>query len=239
MLVIRSLFFWSGLVISLVFFLIAGLLVFPFSPQIRFRVLSGWARFCLFWMRVTCELDYVVDGRENIPDKAGIVFCKHQSNWDSLVLQDIFPMQTWVLKRMLLWIPFLGWGLAMLNPVAIDRSAGRQALNQLVEQGTERLKEGRWMVIFPEGTRIAPGKKGKYHMGGSILAQKSGASVVPVAHNAGEFWPRRGLILRSGTIQVSIGPVIESKNRSASEINKLAETWIEDKVKEISTIRLP
>ncbi len=236
MLFIRSLLFWSGLVASLVFFLVAGLLVFPFSPQVRFRVLSGWARFCLFWMKVTCNLDYVVDGKENIPDKPGIVFCKHQSNWDSLVLQNIFPMQTWVLKRILLWIPFLGWGLAMLKPVAIDRSAGRQALKQLVEQGTQRLQEGYWMIIFPEGTRVAPGQKGKYHIGGAVLAEKSGAPVVPVAHNAGEFWPRRGLVLKAGTIKVCIGPVIDSQNRTASEINKLAETWIENKMEEIGNI---
>jgi 1-acyl-sn-glycerol-3-phosphate acyltransferase len=132
-----------------------------------------------------------------------------------------------VIKRELLWIPFFGWGLATLRPIAIDRRSNRAALAQILSQGRARLKDGCWVVIFPEGTRVAPGERRRYRQGGALLAAKTGQPVLPVAHNAGDFWPRNGFIKRPGTIQLAIGPVIESSGRSAADINRLAETWIE------------
>jgi 1-acyl-sn-glycerol-3-phosphate acyltransferase len=217
---------------TLVFGLLSPLTcVLPY--RLRYRFITRWTHFNLWCLEKICQLRYEVKGLENIPVRNAIILCKHQSAWETLALQQIFPPQVWVLKRELLWIPLLGWGLAMLEPIAIDRKAGRRALQQLIKQGTRRLAAGRWVVIFPEGTRVAPGARGRYAIGGAMLAEHSGHAVVPVAHNAGEFWPRNGFIKRPGVIQVVIGPVIESKGRCAAEINALAETWIEEKSKDL------
>jgi len=134
----------------------------------------------------------------------------------------------WLLKRELLWVPFFGWGLAMLEPIAIDRKAGRKALQQLLDIGAKRLAAGRWVVIFPEGTRVAPGQRGRYAPGGAMLAVRSACPAVPVAHNAGEFWPRRGFVKYPGTIRIGIGPAVDTREHSAQEVNTLAEQWIEE-----------
>lgn len=236
MLVFRSLLFALGMAISTLVFAPLSVLTFPFPFATRYRFISQWARFNLWWLKKTCRLGYKVSGQENIPATNAVILCKHQSAWETLALQKIFPPQIWVLKRELLWVPFFGWGLAMLEPIAIDRKAGKNAMRQLLEQGAERLRAGRWVVIFPEGTRIAPGKKGRYAVGGAMLAGSSGYAVVPVAHNAGEFWPRRGFIKRPGVIQIVIGPVIETSGRDASEINQMAESWIEGKMQEITNL---
>jgi len=237
MLVLRSLLFTLGMGISTLVFAPLSVLTFPFPFEMRYSFITQWARFNLWWLEKTCRLSYKVSGQENIPATNAIIFCKHQSAWETLALQRIFPPQIWLLKRELLWVPFFGWGLAMLEPIAIDRKSGKKAMRQLLDQGTERLRAGRWVVIFPEGTRIAPGKKGRYASGGSMLAEGSGYPVVPVAHNAGEFWPRRGFIKYPGVIRVVIGPVIESKGKSAAQINTSAEEWIENTMREISVIK--
>lgn len=227
MLFLRSLLFALGMGLSTLLFAPLAVLTFPFPFTVRYAFISRWARFNLWWLRLTCRLDYRVHGRENIPAGNAIVFCKHQSAWETLALQEIFPPQVWLLKRELLWVPFFGWGLAMLEPIAIDRGAGRKAVEQLVRQGGERLINGRWVVIFPEGTRVPPGQTGRYGIGGAVLAAKSGYPVVPVAHNAGEFWPRRGFIKRPGTITVVVGPVITSEGKTAEAIKEEAREWIE------------
>lgn len=234
MLWIRSVVFNLGMAVSAVIVAIFGILFVPFSFNVRYRVISQWARFNLWWLALTCGLRYEVEGRENIPAGTAIIFCKHQSAWETLALQELFPPQIWLLKRELLWIPFFGWGLALLEPIAINRSAGLRAMRQLVEQGIARLRAGRWVVIFPEGTRVTPGQRGIYHKGGALLAEKSGFPVVPVAHNAGEFWPRQGFLKKPGTIRVVIGPVIETQGRKPAEINALAETWIEAQMQQIT-----
>ncbi len=211
-----------------------ALLTFPFPFSVRYGFISQWARFNLWWLRMTCGLAFEVDGREHIPQGNAIIMCKHQSAWETLAMQLVFPPQIWVLKRELLRVPFFGWGLAMLEPIAIDRAAGKAAMKQLIDQGKVRLERGRWVVIFPEGTRTAPGHKGRYAIGGAMLASKSGYPVVPVAHNAGEFWPRRGFLKRPGVIRMVIGPVIRTAGHSAGEINEEVETWIEGTVAAIS-----
>jgi 1-acyl-sn-glycerol-3-phosphate acyltransferase len=183
---------------------------------------------------VICGIEYRVLGAEHIPKKPSIVLSKHQSAWETLAFQKIFPPQVWVLKKELLRIPFFGWGLAMTSPIAIDRSSGKAALEQVVEQGRDRLRQGFWVVIFPEGTRIAPGKKGKYRIGGAWLATHVNVPVVPVAHNAGEFWGRNSFIKRPGTITVSIGAPIDPTGMEPGDLNVLVEAWIEAEVKRIS-----
>ena len=214
------------IVVTLPYALIA-LATFPLPPLSRYRIISGWAHLMLFLLRIICGVRYRVLGTEHIPTIPSIVLSKHQSAWETLAFQQIFPPQVWVLKKELLRIPFFGWGLAMTSPIAIDRSSGKAALKQIVEQGRDRLKQGFWIVIFPEGTRIAPGEKGKYGIGGAWLATHTDAPVVPVAHNAGEFWSRNAFVKLPGTITVSIGVPIDSTGMEPGELNAKVEAWIE------------
>lgn len=206
---------------------------FPLTPLSRYRVTSGWAHIMLFLTRVICGVRYRVLGMENIPKTPSIVLSKHQSAWETLAFQQIFPPQVWVLKKGLLRIPFFGWGLAMTSPIAINRNSGKAALKQIVQQGKDRIKQGFWIVIFPEGTRIVPGKKGKYGIGGAWLATHTGVSVVPVAHNAGELWGKNSFIKLPGTITVSIGAPIDPAGMEARELNARVEAWIELEVARI------
>lgn len=196
----------------------------------RFGVISQWARVNLWMLERCCGLRAEVRGLENIPREAAIVLCKHQSAWETLALQRWFRPQVWVLKRELLWIPFFGWGLAMLRPIAIDRRSRRRAVDQIIAQGRQRLEDGCFVVIFPEGTRVPPGQRGRYKLGGAILAQHTGRDVVPVAHDAGHYWPRKSFLKYPGCIRVVIGPPIRSAGRDAAEVNRLAENWIEETV---------
>lgn len=226
----RATAFYLGMVVATPVFTLLGALMLLAPFRHRFAVVSRWAAFNLWWLGVTCNVTWEVTGREHIPEQAAIILCKHQSAWETLALQVIFPAQAWVLKRELLWIPVYGWGLATMNPIAIDRSAGVRALRQLVRQGRRRLADGIWVVIFPEGTRVAPGSRGTYQPGGGMLAAESGRPVIPVAHNAGWFWPRNSFRKHPGHIRMVIGPPIDSAGRSAKEITALAEDWIESTV---------
>ena len=214
------------IIITPLYFLII-LAAFPLPPIRRYRITSGWAHIMLFLLRLICGIRYRVIGIEHIPAAPSIILSKHQSAWETLALQQIFPAQVWVLKKELLRVPFFGWGLALTSPIAIDRSSRKAALKQIVEQGKDRLKQGFWIVIFPEGTRIAPGKKGKYGIGGAWLATHTGALVVPVAHNAGEFWGRNSFLKLPGTIMVSIGEPIDPAGMEPGDLNTRVEAWIE------------
>jgi 1-acyl-sn-glycerol-3-phosphate acyltransferase len=221
-----------------------GLVVFTFAliPMLvmclawtgprRNGFLSGWSRFILWWLTLTCGLRYQVEGADNIGATNAVILCKHQSSWETFGLQAIFPPQTWVLKRELLRIPIFGWGLKAAGAIAIDRGNAKIALKQVIAQGTDRLERGFWVVVFPEGTRTPPGSRGKYNSGGSFLATRSGYPVVPVAHNAGSFWGSR-FSIQPGTIRVVIGEPIATKGRKASEITSMAEDWIEDRMAEL------
>ena len=211
MLLIRSLIFLMlQLVITPVFAMLA-LLSFPLDRLTRYRIISQWAKLMLPLLRLVCGIRYEVRGIENLPKKPCVVLCKHQSTWETLALQKIFPPQVWVLKRELLWIPFFGWALALTSPIAIKRSDGKGAIRQLLKQGKERLAQGFCVVIFPEGTRIPYGKRGKYKSGGAMLAGSAEVPVIPVAHNAGRLWGRNAFSKHPGLIIMSIGEPIETK----------------------------
>ncbi len=214
------------IIITPLYFLII-LAAFPLPPIRRYRITSGWAHIMLFLLRLICGIRYRIIGVKHIPAAPSIILSKHQSAWETLAFQQIFPAQVWVLKKELLRVPFFGWGLALTSPIAIDRSSRKAALKQIVEQGKDRLKQGFWIVIFPEGTRIAPGKKGKYGIGGAWLATHTGAPVVPVAHNAGEFWGRNSFLKLPGTITVSIGEPIDPAGMEPGDLNTRVEAWIE------------
>ncbi len=228
MLFLRSFLFAIGMLILSPLFSILVILITPFSSNVaRCRVASYWAHCSLFWLKLTCNLKFEMRGRENIPDHPSIILCKHQSAWETIALQVIFPPQIWVLKRELMFIPVLGWAWWALNAIPIDRNAGREALKKLVAHGKDRLAKGLWVVIFPEGTRIAPGKRGKYHIGGAWLATHTQTTVVPVAHNAGLFWRKNAFIKQPGTITVSIGKPIETAGLKTDALNQQVEDWIE------------
>jgi 1-acyl-sn-glycerol-3-phosphate acyltransferase len=207
-----------------------ALATFPLPLLARYRVISAWSRMMLAAVELICGVRYRVLGAERLPPPPYLVLSNHESAWETLAFQAIFPPQTWVVKRELLWLPFFGWGLAMLAPIAIDRAAGSRALRQLLVQGRERLARGLCIVIFPEGTRTAPGARRDHQIGGAWLAAKAAVPVIPVAHNSGALWGRNAFLKRPGTITVSIGPAIESHGREPEEIRRRVEDWIEGEV---------
>jgi 1-acyl-sn-glycerol-3-phosphate acyltransferase len=234
LLYLRSLLFYVGLFALTVPFSLLALLLLPLPSAVtRSRWVSLWSNAVLWWLKVTCDLRYEVQGREHIPATPAVILCKHQSAWETIALQCIFPPQVWVLKRELLLLPFLGWALWAVGSIPIDRSSGREALKKLVNHGKDRLKRGLWVVIFPEGTRIAPGSRGKYHIGGAWLASHSKSSVVPVAHNAGRYWRKSSILKYPGVIQVVIGAPIDTSGLKPDAINKLVEDWIETQMQSL------
>ena len=231
MTVLRSVLFAAALVLITPPYAIVALLTFPLPRLTRYRIISGWSRLTIWLAKAIVGIDWRVEGRENLPARPSVILAKHQSAWETMAFQLIFPPQVHVLKRELLWIPFFGWGLALMSPIAINRSRGVAALRAIARRGRERLTQGFWVVVFPEGTRVAPGASREYHPGGAWLACETGALVVPVAHNAGLVWPRNAFVKRPGTVTVRIGPPIDPANRDPKTINAIAKSWIEEQQK--------
>lgn len=227
MIVLRSALFAVLQTLLTVIFAIIALFTFPFSARIRYRTITLWNRSVIWLARVLCGIRYRVIGLENLPGIPAVVMAKHQSAWETIALPVLLPPMALVIKRELLWVPFFGWGMAMLSPIAINRAEGRAALKQIVAQGRDRLAQGFGVMIFPEGTRVAPGEVGRYGIGGAWLATHTGAPVVPVAHNAGEYWPKNSFLKRPGLITLSIGPVIQTKGLKPDALNEQVKTWIE------------
>jgi 1-acyl-sn-glycerol-3-phosphate acyltransferase len=230
----RSILFWLAFIVNTGIFGSLIVILFFTPSSFRLRIARLWSYTNNFLLKIFCGLGFKVEGKENLNIKTAIILCKHQSTWETLALHSFTPFTRWVFKRELMYIPVFGWALALTDPIAINRGAGRAAIKQLINEGTKKLNDGKWMVLFPEGTRTAPGKTHKYKIGGALLASKSGYPVIPVAHNAGEFWPRHSFIKWPGTISVVIGPAIDAKDRSAEEINTEVFNWIENTMKEIS-----
>jgi len=230
MIFLRSLAFVIAQILVTPPYSIVALATFPLPRLARYRVISGWSHAMVWLAKHILGIDYRVLGRENLPKNPAVILSKHQSTWETLAFQVIFPPQVLVLKRELLWIPFFGWGLALTSPIAIDRSSGVQALKRMAELGRERLAQGFWIAIFPEGTRVQPGRKGKYHPGGAWLAVHCGAPVVPVAHNAGLLWGRKAFLKRPGTVTVEIGAPIDVRAHTPESLNAAVEEWIEGRM---------
>lgn len=224
---VRSAIFAVLQTVLTIFFSLVAFASFPFSAHTRYRMITGYNHGVIWLARVVLGIRYVVRGRENLPARPAVVLAKHQSAWETVAFLFLFPPVSAVIKQELLKVPFFGWAYRMLSPIAIDRGAGREALKQIVTQGTAKLEQGFWVLVFPEGTRVAPGDKGRYGIGGAWLAAETGAPIVPVAHNAGEVWPKNAFVKRPGIITVSIGPAIESAGKSAAELTRAAEAWIE------------
>lgn len=206
------------------------------SPQL-YAIARSWGRVHMWLLAKLCGLTYTVEGTENIPPGAHVSMWKHSSAWETIAQAAVFPPQAWVLKRELMWIPLLGWAVKCLKPIAINRKAGAAAVTQVIEQGKQRLGEGLWVLIFPEGTRVAVGETRKYGVSGSLLASKAGCKIIPVAHNAGYYWPRRGWMKKPGTIRVIIGPPIDAAGRDPRELNEEVRAWIEKKLETLTPTR--
>ncbi|MDA1117979.1 MAG: lysophospholipid acyltransferase family protein [Proteobacteria bacterium] len=227
MIALRSALFAAALALVTPPYALIALATFPLPRLARYRVISGWSRLVLQLSRALCGIRWQVEGREHLPARPAVILAKHQSAWETLAFQHIFPPHVMVLKRELLWIPFFGWGLALMSPIAINRARGRAALRDIARRGKERLAQGFWVIIFPEGTRVRPGERRDYQQGGAWLAAQCGVPVVPVAHNAGRLWPRNAFFKRPGTVTVRIGPPIETAGREVKQISAEVEAWIE------------
>lgn len=227
MTVLRSALFALALVLLTPPYAILALASFPLPRMARYRLISAWSRMVVWLAWLLCGIRWKIEGRNNLPDEPAVILSQHQSAWETLAFQEMFPPQVLVLKKELLWIPFFGWGLALMSPIAIDRARGTAALREMARQGRERLAQGFWVVIFPEGTRVPPGEKRAYHQGGAWLAVNCGAKVVPVAHNAGRLWPRNAFLKRAGTVTVRIGPTIATAGRQPKDVMAEVKSWIE------------
>jgi 1-acyl-sn-glycerol-3-phosphate acyltransferase len=230
----RSFLFSIGMMLSTLLWGPVVVITFPFPFKYRYRVSQQWSRFIIWWLGQTCKIDYCISGIENLPQEPVVVLAKHQSTWETFFLHQFLPPLALIIKRELLWVPFFGWALAQLNPIAINRKTAVSALKEIVKQGKQRLAQGQWVLIFPEGTRTPPGTRRPYGVSGAMLAINSGCSILPVAHNAGELWQRHGFIKRPGIIQLVFGPSIPSQGIKAKELNAQAEAWIEKTMHKIS-----
>lgn len=233
---VRSAIFFVAMTTSALVVGLMTLLVYPWGFDVRYRVAQLWVRFVLWALARICHLHFEVRGLENVPARNAIVASKHQSTWETIGLQTVFRPVCFILKRELLQLPVWGWAMASLEPIAIDRAAKSAAMKQVLREGESRLMSGRWLILFPEGTRVAPGQKGRYGASAGMLAQRTGYPVVPVAHNAGEFWARHGFLKHPGTISMRIGPPIEPAALTATEISQRAEQWIESQMSELTRI---
>ena len=225
MLLLRSLLYFVGSIISLILISFSGLLLIFASYSTRQKYLSQWAIFCMWWLKITLNIKTNVIGRENIINSSCIIISNHQSTWETLAFQTIFPAHTWVLKRELLWLPVFGWSLALLKPIIINRGEKLNAIKKVIKQGADRLEKGISIVIYPEGTRQPYKKLGVYQNGGSAIAKKTGYSIVPVYHNAGKIWPKGSFIKKPGVITVVIGEAISQSNLKPSEVTENIRQW--------------
>jgi 1-acyl-sn-glycerol-3-phosphate acyltransferase len=234
---LRSVIFLVGAIAITAPFGIAVPLGRIFGRYVPFVLARLYTTVMLVWidwsLGITCE----VSGWENVPKTPAVLMSKHQSAWETLFLESRFPNQCWIVKKELLWLPFVGWGLMAIRCIAIDRSSGHAARDQIVEQGAQRLKEGLWVTIFPEGTRVPPGKRGRYGIGGAMLATRTGTQILPVAHNAGEYWGRYAFKKTAGVVKVVIGAPIATEGRDVLSVNKEVEEWIEGQMRVISPER--
>ena len=235
---IRSALYMLFLIVTVIPYAFACLIWSPLPLKWRYRLTMGWPRLAVWGARVIVGIRWEIKGAENFPDGPAIILSKHQSAWETLFLPAYLPRQAcFVYKKELHRVPFFGWGLALLKMIPIDRAKGRDAFEQVVKVGKLRLQEGRWPVLFPEGTRVAPGKTGRYKSGGAILATRTGAPVIPVALNAGECWPRNAFIKKPGLITVSIGPAIDSAGLDADMLNQKVQDWIESEMRVLNPER--
>lgn len=235
---IRAVAFLAFQIVTVVPMAFLCLAIAPLPRPVRYRITIAWPRWQVVAARLILGIRWQVEGRQHLPDGPAILLSKHQSAWETLFYPSYMPRELcFVFKRELLWLPFFGWGIALLDMIHINRRKGSDAFEHVVRQGADKLAQGRWIIMFPEGTRTPVGGQGRYKSGGARLAIRTGAPVVPIAVNSGECWPRKAFIKRPGTITVSIGPPIASGGLSAEALNQAVERWIETEMRRISPER--
>jgi 1-acyl-sn-glycerol-3-phosphate acyltransferase len=234
---LRSLLFLAGAIPVTAFFGVLVPLAGLLSRRAGLWSAREWARWILKWCEWACGIRCEVRGWEHVPGTPAVIMAKHQSAWETLFIEASFPYQCWIVKRELLWLPFVGWGLYAIGSIAIDRKSGVAAREQIVAQGAQRLREGLWVTIFPEGTRVAVGRRGRYGIGGATLATRTGTPILPIAHNAGELWGRYAFRKHAGTVQVVIGEPIPTQGRDAVEVTRQVEEWIEAEMRKMNPER--
>lgn len=236
LLVLRSSIFWVWSIANTVVMggpvLIGRLFSYKFSADMS----HVWLRANLWGLKQFCGVTWKVEGSENIPDHPCLVLAKHQSTWETYFIPTLLPRSVYVAKKSLSYIPIFGWAISALNFILIDRSSGRSAMSQMVEQSQQRFDSGISVIVFPEGTRRPVGAEPKYRIGGGMIAAQTGVDVVPIAMNAGEFWPRLGYIKWPGEITLTIGPVIKTEGKSADQIIAESQEWIESRMSEITVL---
>jgi 1-acyl-sn-glycerol-3-phosphate acyltransferase len=232
---LRALLFYAGYSLSLIPWAILCLLLAPLLPlRGRYWLCLRWNYFALWWLRITCGVRHHIIGAENIPKEPVVLLSNHQSPWETLFLVLYFIPLCPILKIELLRIPFFGWALRLVKPVAIDRSKRREARLTLLTQGRARLAEGLSVLAFPEGTRADPsGEPRKLYSGGAELAVAAGAKVLPVAHDAGFFWPAHQMVKKPGVITVHIGEAIDAAGRDPRELTEEVGTWFRARLHEM------
>lgn len=235
---LRSLLYMLFLSITVIPYAFACLIWAPLPLRWRYKLTMGWPRMAIWGARVICGIRWQIKGEENLPDGAAVILSKHQSAWETLFFPAHMPRNVcFVYKKELHRVPFFGWGLALLRMIPIDRAKGRDAFEQVIKQGKQCMDDGRWPLLFPEGTRVPPGKTARFKMGGALLASRTGAAVIPIAHNAGECWRRNAFIKRPGLITVSIGPAISSEGLTPEELNAKVQAWIEEEMRQLNPER--
>ncbi len=240
MLILRAIVYQLVLIVTVIPYSFACLLWAPLPLDWRYKLTSGWPRFAIWSARWILGIRWQIKGLEHLPKRPSVILSKHQSAWETMFYLAYLPPQVcFVYKKELHRIPFFGWGLALLGMIPIDRKQRRNAMAQVTRIGGQRLKEGRWPILFPEGTRMAPGKTGRYKAGGAILAHAHQADIVPIAVNSGECWPRNAFIKTPGLITVSIGPALSTQGISAQEANQRAQEWIEQEMRRLNPERYP
>lgn len=226
---LRSFIFYIGYIGSGILASLLACLLGPFmSLNNRLRFFSFWPRFANWFLYVTCKIRLVVEGEENIPTEPCVIVSNHQGQWETFSMQYLFHPLCTLLKRELLYIPLWGWAMKLLNPIAINRSKPKEAIVQTLDEGSKRLKSGLYVLLFPEGTRVAAGRVGNYARSSFELAKRNNVKVLPICHNSGDCWPAHKFLKNSGTIKLSIGQpfnVVDSK-LSAEKIR----TWTEEKL---------
>ena len=228
---------WIWILVSCCFIVVFGIpLILSRITGRRLPWLIGmsWGRFELWLLKVICGLSYSVDGRENIPDTAAVALIKHSSAYETMGQLVIFPQQCWVLKRELMWTPFFGWALTALGAIPIDRSTGRNAVAKIIEIGKQRLSDGIWVSVFPEGTRVAPGESKRWGISGIILAKEAGKPVVPVAHNAGYFWPKDGWTICPGHVKFVVGKPVSIGDEDPRQVAETLRIWVDSETEKLA-----
>ncbi len=233
MIALRSALFLAILIAFTPFYWAIVMLSAPFSRRARHRVIIGWPRIALWLIERLLGIVHEVRGLENIPREPCVILSKHQSAWETIAYSMIFPPHVYVIKRELLWIPFLGWGLGLMSPIAINRAHRKEAMQRLIELGGKRLAQGFSIMVYPEGTRVAVGRRGVYKLGGAVIAVDNGAKVLPVAHDAGLVWPRNSFRKYPGRVTVVIGRAIDTTGLTPEQVMRRVEDWIESEMERL------